>query len=134
MKTRQEMITKARQAQNNAYAVYSNFHVGVCLRTEDDALFSGGNVENAAYPVGQCAETSAIGAMIAAGKRNIKEVVVVGPNQTLCPPCGACRQRLSEFATPETPIHLYSSDDRHQTFLLGELLPEAFGPNNLDPS
>ena len=127
-----EMIVLARATQKKAYAPYSNFNVGACLRTENGSLHAGANVENAAYPQGQCAEASAIGAMIAAGARKIVEVVVIGDGDGLCTPCGGCRQRLNEFATPDTPVHICGPEGLRKTFTLGELLPGAFGPNNLD--
>ena len=129
-----EMIKLARAAQTKAYAPYSRFQVGACLRTEAGSLHAGANVENAAYPQGQCAEASAIGSMIAAGARKIVEVVVIGDGDGLCTPCGGCRQRLNEFATPDTPVHICGPEGLRRTFTLGELLPGAFGPNNLDPA
>jgi cytidine deaminase len=127
-----DMIVLARTTQQKAYAPYSNFNVGACLRAEDGSLHAGANVENVAYPQGQCAEASAIGAMITAGARKIVEVVVIGDGDGLCTPCGGCRQRLNEFATPDTPVHICGPEGLRKTFTLGELLPGAFGPNNLD--
>jgi cytidine deaminase len=127
-----DMIALARATKQKAYAPYSNFNVGACLRAEDGSLHAGANVENVAYPEGQCAEASAIGAMIAAGARKIVEVVVMGDGDGLCTPCGGCRQRLNEFATPDTPVHICGPEGLRKTFTLGELLPHAFGPNNLD--
>ena len=127
-----DMIVLARATKRKAYAPYSNFNVGACLRAEDGSLHAGANVENVAYPEGQCAEASAIGAMIAAGARKIVEVVVMGDGDGLCTPCGGCRQRLNEFATPDTPVHICGPEGLRKTFTLGELLPHAFGPNNLD--
>lgn len=127
-----DMIVLARATKQKAYAPYSNFSVGACLRADDGSLHAGANVENAAYPEGQCAEASAIGAMIAAGERKIVEVVVIGDGDELCTPCGGCRQRLNEFATPDTPVHICGPEGLRKTFTLGELLPGAFGPNNLD--
>ena len=127
-----DMIVLARATKQKAYAPYSNFSVGAYLRADDGSLHAGANVENAAYPQGQCAEASAIGAMIAAGARKIVEVVVIGDGDGLCTPCGGCRQRLNEFATPDTPVHICGPEGLRKTFTLGELLPGAFGPNNLD--
>jgi len=132
MSTLDDMIALAAQARERAYAPYSNFHVGACLRAEDGRLFAGANVENAAYPQGQCAEASAIGAMIADGARKIVEVVVIGGGDGLCTPCGGCRQRLNEFALPTTPVHVCGPEGLRKTFTLGALLPGAFGPNNLE--
>lgn len=132
MSTLDDMIALAAQARARAYAPYSHFHVGACLRTEDGRLYAGANVENAAYPQGQCAEASAIGAMIADGARKIVEVVVIGGGDGLCTPCGGCRQRLNEFALATTRVHVCGPEGLRKTFTLGELLPGAFGPNNLE--
>ncbi|MEZ5935006.1 MAG: purine-nucleoside phosphorylase [Alphaproteobacteria bacterium] len=121
-----ELLTMARQAFDNAYAPYSNFKVGAALRSESGEIYAGANVENAAYPIGNCAEASAIAAMVAAGERRIVEAAVVAEGERLCTPCGGCRQRLAEFAGPDLPIHLASPDGHRQTLTLGELLPHAF--------
>jgi cytidine deaminase len=123
----------ARAARANAYAPYSKFPVGAALRGAAGGVFAGANVENAAYPQGQCAEASAIGQMIAAGERRIAALVVIAGDQP-CPPCGGCRQRLAEFAGPELAIHLCAADGRElRRVSLGELLPLAFGPDTLAP-
>lgn len=132
MDIHEKMVAKATKAYKNAYAPYSNFAVGVCIRTDDDQLFTGANVENAAYPSTLCAEMSAIGAMVTSGARKIKEVVIVVPEKKLCPPCGACRQRLYEFSSSDTLIHLYNAQGDHDTLTLDKLLPVPFGPDNLE--
>ena len=129
-----EMIAKARAARENAHAPYSNFHVGACLRTQNGALYAGCNVENAAYPQGQCAEASAIGNMVSNGGSDIVEVVVMGGGERLCTPCGGCRQRLSEFAKPETPVHICGPEGLRKSVTLGELLPFGFDAENLEGS
>ena len=86
-------------------------------------IFAGANVENASYPEGNCAEASAIAAMVAAGERQITEALVVAAGERLCTPCGGCRQRLAEFAGPELPIHLCDPQGLRRTVTLGELLP-----------
>ncbi len=125
------LIETARAARANAYAPYSRFAVGAAIRAEDGKLYAGANVENAAYPEGQCAETSAIGAMIAAGARRIEAMVVLADGDALCAPCGGCRQRIREFAEPATEIHLCGPDGVRRTITVGELLPLSFGPENL---
>ena len=90
-------------------------------------------MENAAYPVGQCAEATAIGSMVAAGDRRIVEAVVLTEGPALCSPCGRCRQQLAEFAGPEARIHLAGPEGVRATVTLGELLPLAFGPGTLGP-
>jgi cytidine deaminase len=108
-----------------AYAPYSHFQVGVALRDEVGALHAGANVENSSYPQGTCAEASAIGALVAAGGHQIREAVVMADTELIVP-CGGCRQRLSELAAPETPIHLAGPEGIRRTVTLGELLPLAF--------
>jgi cytidine deaminase len=125
------MIKAVRVVRERAYVPYSGFRVGACLESEDGKLHLGCNVENAAYPQGQCAEASAIGVMVAAGSRKIKSIVVMGGGEELCSPCGGCRQRLAEFAGPKTPVHICGPEGLRQTVTLGELMPLAFGPHNL---
>jgi homotetrameric cytidine deaminase len=122
----ERLLEAAQAAMRNAHAPYSEFLVGAALRAPGGALYSGANVENAAYPQGQCAEASAIGALVAAGERRITEVAVVAEKEDFCPPCGGCRQRLSEFAGPDTPVHLGRPGGPRRTLTLGELLPWAF--------
>ena len=121
-----DLFEAARKAFEHAYAPYSNFHVGAALRAPSGAIYSGANVENAAYPLGNCAEASAIAAMIAAGEREIVEAAVVAAGERLCTPCGGCRQRLAEFAGPDLQIHIGSLDGHRETLTLGALLPHAF--------
>src|SRR5262245_52159113 len=125
------MLEAARRALANAHAPYSRFRVGACLRAASGRLYAGCNVENAAYPVGQCAEATAIGAMVAAGDRRIAEVLVTNESADLCPPCGRCRQQLAEFAGPDTPVHLCGPEGVRASTTLGQLLPMAFGPDSL---
>jgi homotetrameric cytidine deaminase len=126
-----ELLALARAAAGNAYAPYSQFPVGAALRTQDGRRYAGANVENAAYPQGQCAEASAIGAFVAGGGGRIAEVVVAAPSRELCTPCGGCRQRLREFAADDAPIHLVDLERVRRTTSLGELLPLSFGPEHL---
>ena len=129
-----ELFAAAKAAQANAYAPYSRFKVGAALRSADGALYSGCNVENAAYPEGVCAETSAISAMALAGDRRIAEILVIGDGEGLCTPCGGCRQRIREFADGETRIHIAGPEGVRATFTLAELsaaypsAPAIFGP------
>jgi homotetrameric cytidine deaminase len=115
------LVRAATEAMQNAYAPYSQFKVGAAVRAPSGAIYAGANVENAAYPQGQCAEASALGALIAAGETAITAVAVVAEKLEVCPPCGGCRQRLSEFGAPSTPVYLGPT-----TTTLGELLPGAF--------
>ncbi len=126
-----ELLALAREAAGRAYAPYSGFPVGAALRTTDGRRYAGANVENAAYPQGQCAEASALGAMVAGGGGEVAEVVVAAPSREECAPCGGCRQRLREFAAPATPIHLADLERVRRSTTLGELLPLSFGPDAL---
>jgi cytidine deaminase len=125
------MLDLARHALANAYAPYSKFRVGACIRAESGRLYAGGNVENASYPVGQCAEATAIGSMVAGGDRRIIEVVILTEGSEACPPCGRCRQQLAEFAAADARIHLCGPEGVRVSTTLGELLPLAFGPKAL---
>jgi cytidine deaminase len=129
--TLDELFAAARAAQQRAYAPYSRFRVGAALRSESGRIHAGCNVENAAYPVGTCAEAGAIAAMVLAGDRAIAEIVVLGEGPEFCMPCGACRQRMREFAKASLKIHVAGPEGLRATFTLGELLPHSFGPDNL---
>ena len=126
-----DLFEAAKAAQRQAYAPYSRFNVGAALRTPSGAIFAGCNVENAAYPQGACAETGAISAMALAGERRIAEILVIGDGDGLCTPCGGCRQRIREFAAPETPVHIAGPEGLRMTLSLADLLPYSFGPENL---
>ncbi|WP_019217085.1 cytidine deaminase [Legionella tunisiensis] len=120
------MIEHAKQVLVRAYAPYSNFKVASCLCSEDDQFFSGVNVENASYGLSICAESSAICQMVTAGKQKIKSIVVLNSKNTLCPPCGACRQRIAEFSTSDALVHLCNNETVIKSMSIGELLPEVF--------
>jgi cytidine deaminase, homotetrameric len=126
-----DLFRAASAAREKAYAPYSRFTVGAAVATPDGQIFAGCNVENASYPVGSCAEAGAIAAMVAAGGRRIAAALVVGEGEALVTPCGACRQRLREFAREDTPVHVCGPEGVRRTFTLGELLPVSFGPDNL---
>jgi cytidine deaminase len=121
------LLEPALAARANAYAPYSRLKVGAAVRCPDGSVHAGCNVENASYPEGTCAEAGAIAAMVASGRREIAEILVVADTPEPIPPCGGCRQRLAEFAGPETPVTLAASDGRTQHTTLGALLPGAFG-------
>jgi len=126
-----ELFEAARAARENAYAPYSRFRVGAAILTPEGEIYSGCNVENAAYPQGACAEAGAIAAMARAGRRAITEILVIGDGEGLCTPCGGCRQRIREFAAPTTPVHIAGLQGVRASFTLEELLPHAFGPEHL---
>lgn len=125
------LFEAAKAAMAHAHAPYSNFAVGAAILAEDGRIYAGSNVENASFPEGWCAETSALGAMVTAGARQIREIVVIGDGERLTTPCGGCRQRLAEFAGPDTPVHVCGPQGLRQTFRLGDLLPAAFDKGHL---
>ena len=121
----------AKHAFGQAYAPYSKFKVGAAILADDGKVYAGGNVENAAYPNGVCAETSAISAMVLGGATKIRAIAVVAGGTKLVTPCGGCRQRIAEFAEPETPVHICSPTGLRTTFTIAELLPASFDKGNL---
>ncbi len=127
----QRLFAAANAAMERAYAPYSKFQVGAAVLAENGRIYSGCNVENAAYPVGTCAEAGAIAAMVRDGALQIREVVVVARGAELCTPCGGCRQRIREFAAPDTEIHVCGPEGLRRTFTCDELLPVSFGPEHL---
>ena len=127
----EQLFRAAKKVRDKAHVPYSQFKVGAAILTETNEIVVGCNVENAAYPLTQCAEASAIGNLISQGYRTIKEVLVVGSGNLLCSPCGGCRQRLREFANLQTPIHMCNVNQHLKTSTLEELLPDSFGPENL---
>jgi homotetrameric cytidine deaminase len=125
------LLRAAEAAMHNAYVPYSHFPVGAAVRGRTGAIYAAANVENAAYPQGQCAEASAIGALVAAGETGLTAVAVVAQRVERCPPCGGCRQRLAEFGSADTVVYLGRPDTSFDTTSLGELLPLAFGRGEL---
>ena len=121
-----ELFEAARAAMRSAHVPYSNFPVGAAIRGESGKIYSGCNIENASYPEGWCAETSAIAHMVMAGERAIAEVAVMAEKMPGITPCGGCRQRLKEFGSAATRVHLCDATGIVETVTLGELLPKAF--------
>jgi homotetrameric cytidine deaminase len=125
------LVAAARGAMERAYAPYSRFKVGAAVRADDGSLHAGANVENSAYPQGQCAEASALGVMVAAGRTRALEVAVISTSDDFCVPCGGCRQRLREFMPLDGAVHLCAASGDRRTVTLEELLPLSFGPEFL---
>lgn len=123
----------ALAARRHAYAPYSNYPVGAAILAEGGAVFAGCNVENVSFPVGTCAEAGAVAAMVAGGARRIVDMVVVAGGDALVAPCGACRQRMIEFAAPDALVRLARPDGIARTCRIADLLPLAFGPGALTP-
>lgn len=126
-----KMLELAKQARDKAYAPYSKFYVGACIKTKNGNYYSGCNVENASYGLTQCAEGSAISEMIGHGENTIAEILVLSHTKTLLSPCGACRQKIREFADANTLVHMCANQQIEKTMTLAELLPESFGPETL---
>lgn len=126
-----DLFAAAAAARSRAYAPWSKFPVGAAIRAASGAIYSGCNVENAAFPLGVCAETAAITAMILAGDSRIIDIVVSGCGDAPVTPCGACRQRIHEFASDATRIHCGNARVVLASYGMRELLPHAFGPDDL---
>lgn len=134
-----ELIRLAYEAQKQAYVPYSHFAVGAALETEDEKVFLGCNIENAAYTPTNCAERTAFFKAVSEGYRSFRQIAIVGGYQDqrlqsadYCPPCGVCRQVMAEFCDPETfRIILAKSPLEYRIFALKDLLPLNFGPGNL---
>lgn len=125
-----DLVAEARKAKKRAYAPYSEFRVGAAVLA-GGRIYSGANVENAAYPLSACAERNAVAAAVSAGKREIHAVAVVGDETDPTPPCGGCRQVLHEFG-PEMLVICESAGGRRAEWVLSALLPSAFGPSSLE--
>ncbi|MBW1760541.1 MAG: cytidine deaminase [Deltaproteobacteria bacterium] len=125
-----ELKQAARLARSHAYAPYSGFTVGAAVRTKSGAVFTGCNVENASYGATICAERAALAAAVAAGERELAALVIASGARRPTPPCGICRQCLSELA-PSLPIRSYTGD-AHAEYDLASLLPHAFSRDQLD--
>ena len=127
----EKLFQAAKDVRDNAHVPYSKFKVGAAILDDNDNYHVGCNVENAAYPIGNCAEASAIAAMIASNGTKIKAIAVTGYGNLLCTPCGGCRQRIREFASLEIPIIVGNEKEIKRIFTLSELVPSSFGPENL---
>lgn len=125
------LFEKAETIRRQAYAPYSQFKVGACIESSSGKFYAGCNVENASYGLTTCAETNAIAAMIANGEKEIHQIAIVTDSRELVGPCGACRQRIHEFATSNTLIHLFTATGEVRTYTESKLLPHAFGPDSL---
>ena len=125
------LVDAARRARQRAYAPYSKFAVGAAVLDEHGHIHAGCNVENAAYPQGVCAEAGALSALVLAGGRAVRAVLVVGAGDPPCTPCGGCRQKLREFGDDSLPVLVADPSGLRARFTLGELLPASFGPDHL---
>ena len=123
--TEKDLLKAAKKAHKKAYAPYSKFHVGAAILDEKGQIHIGCNVENAAYPVGCCAEQSAVSQMIVNGGTIIKNILIIGKKGEPCPPCGACRQIIFEHADQSTQIHLENTNGTFSKHAIKDRLPEA---------
>ena len=134
--TDRELIRRAFEARELAYAPYSGFLVGAALLAKDGRVFTGCNVENASYPATCCAERTALFKAVSEGAREFERIAIVGAlrgqkNREITSPCGVCRQALFEFGGPELTVLMAKSEEDYVSCTLGELLPMGFGPKNL---
>ena len=135
--TSEELILEAKKAREHAYTPYSHFQVGAVLVAKSGKIYHGCNIENAAYSPTNCAERTAFFKAVYEGEREFERIAIVGgpegsPADTLCAPCGVCRQVMMEFCNPETfKIVLADGEDRQSEYTLKELLLLGFGPDNL---
>lgn len=121
-----DLFEAARDAMARAYAPYSKFPVGAAIRADDGKIYVGANIENLSFPQGWCAEPTAIGNMVMGGARKIVEIAVIAEKLALCPPCGGCRQKIAEFAGPDTRVYLCDEVGVQKTMTMEELLPFSF--------
>ena len=129
---KEELIREAFKAMENAYAPYSNYHVGAAVLTDDGKVFRGANIENASYGATNCAERSAVFSAYSNGyhKDRIKALAIVSDGDRIGTPCGVCRQVLSELIEQDTPIYLSNGKDGIDTNI-SELLPMQFGQEDV---
>ena len=136
MMNEKELCSKAIEAMGKAYEPYSKHKVGAALLTESGKIFTGCNIENAAYSPTVCAERVALFTAVAAGERKFKAIAVAGGKDGIIggafPPCGVCRQVMAEFCSPDFTILVVTGNDGYNKYSLSELLPEAFTPKNIE--
>ena len=122
---KQELVKQALAARKFAYVPYSKFRVGAAVLAKNGAIYTGCNIENAVYPVGTCAERTAIFKAISEGHRDFKRIVIAGKSEDYCVPCGSCRQVMQEFA-PQMEVICLNGQGQAKSFRLRELLPYGF--------
>ncbi len=122
----EKLYKEAQSVQKNAHAPYSGFHVASSILMNDDKIYTGVNVENASYGGTVCAERVGIFKGITEGAKSIKALLVLIKSDEPWPPCGFCLQVISEFATPETPIILMTTEKKKKEYQLKDLLPISF--------
>jgi cytidine deaminase len=128
----QELINQAIEIREQAYVPYSKFKVGAALLTKSGKIYTGCNIENAAYPVSLCAERVAIFKAISEGETEFIELAVVADTERPVPPCGSCRQVMSEFFDSQMNIHLTNLSNNTMTVKMEELLPFSFQKSDME--
>ena len=128
---RQQLLAASLGARQHSHSPYSRYAVGAAVLDDQGRIHVGANIENAAYPQGWCAEATALGAMVMAGGRRAKAVLVTGPGPDTITPCGGCRQKLREFAGGDLVIIAADPNGIQQQWTLEDLLPFSFGPEHL---
>lgn len=132
--TPEKLISMAVEAMGKAYAPYSGFQVGAALLCSDGTVYTGCNIENAAYSPTNCAERTAVFKAVSEGRRDFTAIAVCGGKNgkitNLCTPCGVCRQVLQEFCKDDFPVYL-AHKDGYKALTLGDLLPYSFGEDSL---
>lgn len=130
--TLERMIHLAMDMYRESYAPYSRFHVGAALLTKDGRIYTGCNVENAAYPLCTCAERAAFAKAVSEGAHTFAAIAVCGGSEgrelQYCPPCGVCRQVMSEFCTGDFLIYLAKSAADYEVYTLDDIMPMRFTP------
>lgn len=131
-----DLMEKAMEARKASYAPYSGYKVGAALLCEDGSIVTGCNVENASYGAANCGERTAVFKAVSEGKRRFSAIAIAGGKENstdyACP-CGICRQVLREFSDPkQMKVFICKSIKDYKEFTLEELLPESFGPENLE--
>lgn len=128
--TERELVERALEMRRFSYAPYSHFRVGAALECEDGSVYTGCNVENAAYGSSLCAERTALVKAVSQGRRRFVRLAVAGDSADYCWPCGACRQMLREFGT-DLEVLAANREGAYVAISLEELLPHSFGPETL---
>ncbi|MCR5792696.1 MAG: cytidine deaminase [Lachnospiraceae bacterium] len=131
----QELIKRALEAREKSYSPYSHYRVGAALLCKDGQIYTGCNIENAAYTPTNCAERTAFFKAVSEGKREFLAIAIVGGGEQVdsyVTPCGVCRQVMKEFCRNDFAIYAAKTPEDYKEFTLMELLPESFGPENLD--
>ena len=125
------MLRMANEARDRAYAPYSNFRVGACLKGATGAYYLGCNIENAAYSPSNCAERTAMFKAVYEGERQFDAIAIVWDGENPAVPCGVCRQVLAEFCDPEMPVICANRKGEYKLVAMGDLLPDAFLPSSV---